>query len=362
VLLTKADGALLEAALAPTEESLGAGMAVGRMSRSSTLVVHRGAQRRFNRLGQESVNRGFDKSSSSLGQEIDSINPAHYLMEKLESYPGVLWPQSTDTVNSAEILTSLMALRARAAESGAILDQISGSSNVYAATLFDASQRTREISTAEMLRILSDRSAIVFDGRTRLEYFLGHIPGALSVAQKPGVPMAEYVSDVDEIGRVVADRTTPLVVYCNGPFCGKSKRLGGELLNAGFRNVRRYQLGTPVWRALVGPMEIETYGIRYIQDTDKSAVFIDARPRAMFMTGSLQNAKNMGLDDIFIAKEDGRLPMDDFNTRLVVFGQTGAEALRMATLLAHNGFNNVKFYAGAFSGLPAALRQVGTLR
>jgi hypothetical protein len=28
-----------------------------------------------------------------------------------------------------------------------------------------------------------------------------------------------------------------------GPFCGKSKRLAEELLEAGYTNVRRYQLG-----------------------------------------------------------------------------------------------------------------------
>jgi len=54
---------------------------------------------------------------------------------------------------------------------------------------------------------------------------------------------------VKEIERAVkGEKSTPIVLYCNGPFCHKSKRLSAELLEAGFTNVRRYQLGMPTWR------------------------------------------------------------------------------------------------------------------
>ena len=71
-------------------------------------------------------------------------------------------------------------------------------------------------------------------------------------------------------------------LYCNGPFCGKSKRLAEELTAAGYTNVRRYQLGAPVWRALVGVMQIEPDGIRYVREGDKTAVFFDARSAEEF--------------------------------------------------------------------------------
>src|ERR1700757_2630926 len=67
--------------------------------------------------------------------------------------------------------------------------------NVYQAILQESNQRTGEVSTDEMLRILSAHTATVFDGRTLLEYAIGHIPGALSCAPKPGTPMSLYVSD-----------------------------------------------------------------------------------------------------------------------------------------------------------------------
>ena len=128
---------------------------------------------------------------------------------------------------------------------------------VHQTTLMEADQKTAEVTTAELRQILADGTTFVFDSRPHLEYSISHIPGSLNVAIKPGVEMAQYVSDVAEIERVltaqgVEGKDAALVLYCNGPFCGVSKRLSGELLEAGFTNVRRYQLGIPTWRALVG--------------------------------------------------------------------------------------------------------------
>jgi len=126
--------------------------------------------------------------------------------------------------------------------------------SIYQATLGESGQRTVEVSTDQLRGILADMSAVVLDARPVREYALSHIPGTMNVAAKPGVPMSAYVSDVAEVGRLLeGKKQTPLVLYCNGPYCGKSKRLAEELLAAGYTNVRRYQLETSreaaCWRA-----------------------------------------------------------------------------------------------------------------
>lgn len=223
--------------------------------------------------------------------------------------------------------------------------------NVYWATLDEPNQSTAEVSTNELRQILSQGKAFVFDTRTQLEYAIGHIPGALNVAPKPGVAMSQYVSDAVKIGRIVQAATAPIILYCNGPFCGKSRRLGDELVSAGFTNVRRYQLGTPAWRALVGTMVIEPAGIRHVLEADHTAAFIDARSAEEYMRGSLPVARNVSLGEVVKAKDDGRLPMDDFNTRVVVFGGDGMQAQSMAEVLVQQGFNNVKYFDGHFGAL-----------
>jgi rhodanese-related sulfurtransferase len=235
--------------------------------------------------------------------------------------------------------------------------QVSGGVSIFQGTLLEQNQKTAEVSTDELRQILKDGSATVFDARPHLEYAISHIPGALNVAAKPGVPMSIYVSDVAEISRLVADRSAPLVLYCNGPFCGKSKRLGEELLEAGYTNVRRYQLGAPTWRALVGVMQIELDGVRYVRDADRTAVFVDARSADEFRAGTLPGARNIPAAEVVAAKDDGRLPIEDHNTRMIVFGATDEQARAAAAETAKNAFHNVSFFAGTLDDLMAGLAE-----
>ena len=238
--------------------------------------------------------------------------------------------------------------------------------NIFQATMGESGQRTAEVSTEQLKRILADQSAVVLDTRPFREFAISHIPGARNVAAKPGVPMSAYVSDVAEIGRLIeGKRETPLVLYCNGPYCGKSKRLAEDLLTAGYTNVRRYQLGIPVWRALGGLTEIEAEGLRHVVANDRTAVLIDAREVDVFRTGSLPNARSIprsgvleGKDvgEVKRAKDDGRLPMEDHNTRLIVIGREVTEARYVAEALAREAFHNVAYFRGRFEEAQAVLR------
>lgn len=227
---------------------------------------------------------------------------------------------------------------------------------VRAAILGDENPRTPELSTEELERLLASTSVVLLDTRPHLEWALGHIPGALNVAPKPGMAMSQYTSDVTEVGRLVGgDKTRPLVLYCNGPFCGKSKRVSEELLAAGYSNVRRYQLGAPVWRALGGVMVMELDGVRHVLKNDRTAVFIDAREPSEFTAGTLNGARNIprskvlsGKDvgEVKTAKDDGRLPMEDHNTRIIVFGRDAQQARAVAEAIAREAFHNVSYFEG----------------
>ena len=149
-----------------------------------------------------------------------------------------------------------------------------------------AADSTREISTEELARILVEKSATVLDTRPSREYAISHIPGAVNVAPKPGVLMSMYVSDVAEIGRLVrGNKAAPLVLYCNGLHCGKSKRLAGELLDAGHTDVRREQAGGPAGGAARGVCEMERGGSGHGRGHDGPARGLDARAPAGGVTG-----------------------------------------------------------------------------
>jgi len=174
-----------------------------------------------------------------------------------------------------------------------------------------------------------------------------------------------YVSDVEEVGRLVSgQKDRPLVLYCNGPYCGKSARLSEELLAAGHTNVRRYQLGIPVWRALGNVTAIEAEALGYVSANDRTAVsstLASLSPSRRSLAGArnlprsgVLEGKDVG--EVRRAKDDGRLPMEDHNTRVVVVGATSAEAWFVAEAIAREAFHNVAYFPGTFEAARAAVR------
>ena len=237
---------------------------------------------------------------------------------------------------------------------------------VFDTTLAEADQKTAEVSTRELRQIIKSGSAILLDARPPMEYAISHIPGALNVAQQPGRPAHLYISDVVEVGRLLGGaKDKALVLYCNGPFCGKTKRLGTELVGAGYTNVRRYQLGAPAWRTLASEaMQTELAALRYIA-RDKTAVWIDAREPAAFKAGTIPEARNIAASELRPgkdqgvmkqAKDDGRLPMNDHNTRIIVFGSNVNDVRAVADAIASEAFHNVSFVAETVEQVRQALR------
>jgi rhodanese-related sulfurtransferase len=214
-----------------------------------------------------------------------------------------------------------------------------------------------ELSTAELQRVLKDRSALVFDARPFAEYAVSHIPGAISVPGKPGLPAAQYTADAGEVTRRYPDRGQRIVLYCNGMYCGRSKRFGAELQKAGYLNLRRYQLGIPAWRALGGVTQVEKEALVSLVKADKTAVLVDARDTER-QEPRLPGARWIPLREASKAKDDGRLPMTDHNTRILVVGENGPGARAVAEAIVRDAFHNVSF----FDGTPAELRELAAER
>lgn len=217
------------------------------------------------------------------------------------------------------------------------------------ATLAEKNAKTPEVSTEQLRKILVDQSAVVLDTRTSAEFDAGHIPGAHNLAAGPD----SQVAAVEKI--VSGNKAGALVLYCNGPYCQASRRLGEQLAAAGFTNVHRYQLGIPVWRALGGPTAIELSGITRIFNVDKTAVYLDVRSSDDFAKGTLAGAHSVPVEDVISGKlKKIPLPEDDFNRRIVLFGE-GDQARKLADVLSKRPWHNVSYFPGTFQALSASL-------
>lgn len=228
---------------------------------------------------------------------------------------------------------------ARAAESPA-------PGNITQATLGEQNVPTPEITTDELEKILAEGSIPVLDVRSAREYAIGHIPGSINI----------YEKEAAEILKRYPVRSGALVLYCNGPFCGKSKRVSADLVKAGYTRIRRYQLGIPIWRALGRIVQTDLDGVRYIRDGDKTAVFVDARTREAVQKETISKAVNVRSGEADQANEpaDGRLPHFDKGTRVVVFADTAAEARTVAGEIAKKAYWNTSYFGGTANALKTA--------
>jgi rhodanese-related sulfurtransferase len=96
---------------------------------------------------------------------------------------------------------------------------------------------------------------------------------------------------------------------------------------------------------------------------DRTAVWLDTRSAADFQKGSLPGAKRIGVEitqggkdnaAMQQAKNDGTLPADDHNTRIVVFGNEAQTVRAVADAIAKEAFANVTFFAGSYADLATA--------
>ena len=209
-----------------------------------------------------------------------------------------------------------------------------------------------EVSTSEVFQALNSGAAVL-DVRSVKECAIAHIPGSVCM---PGLVRSDgtYGDHIEQIIVSYPDRAMPIVLYCNGPYCGKSKRTAQSLAEKGYTNVRRYQLGLPIWRALGNIVQTDLAGLAYILKDDRTAVFVDAREPAKFKAETIPGAVNVRPGETKVANEDGRLPHMDKGTRIVVFGDIAESTRAVATEVAEAAYWNSSYFGGTYDDIRRA--------
>jgi rhodanese-related sulfurtransferase len=103
-----------------------------------------------------------------------------------------------------------------------------------------ASGESLWVGTGFMKILLNDRERVaqVIDARPLVKYLEGTIPGALSL------PWPEWDQ---RRGLLPADQGTPLIFFCGGVKCDLSHKAAAKARELGYRDVRVYAEGWPVW-------------------------------------------------------------------------------------------------------------------
>ena len=200
-----------------------------------------------------------------------------------------------------------------------------------------------EVTTEELKQIFIEGKIPVIDVRPEKEYEVSHVPGSDNI----------FETEIDRMTEVCA-KSGGIVLYCNGPYCGKTNRVSANLSKNGCVNIKRYQEGMPLWRAFGNTAETTLDGFKYVFSSDKTAFFIDARSKDEFNSGSMPGANNLQADEIDAANDDGRLPYSDHGTRVIVFGKTIEQARQLAEALARRAYWNGSYLAVTYEELKQA--------
>lgn len=112
--------------------------------------------------------------------------------------------------------------------------------------------------TADQVKKMLDSGVPVIDARVANEYAESHIKGAKNVPYKEKSAKAadfDPAQDSFDLAKVPADKSAPVVFYCNAGECWKSYKASAVAIKAGYTKVNWFRGGIPEWKAKGLPVE-----------------------------------------------------------------------------------------------------------
>ena len=179
--------------------------------------------------------------------------------------------------------------------------------------------------------------ALLIDARPNPKYLAGTIPSSLNI---PNNQIDTYIGQLDKVAK-----DKEIIVFCGGWECEKSPIVAAYLREKGFTNVKLYQAGEPEWISK-NYSEIGLLAAEAIFKNN-SALFMDARPYAKYMAGTIPGALYMSDEEV--DKLGGRLPANK-TTPIVTFceGYLCVKSHNLAKKLQEFGYQNISVYAGGY--------------
>lgn len=114
------------------------------------------------------------------------------------------------------------------------------------------------VVSAEKVKELQAKGAVVVDTRVANEYAEAHIKGAISVPYKEkSAKSVDFDASQDkfDIAKLPADKNAPIVMYCNAGECWKSYKASKVAVGEGYKKIYWFRGGFPEWKAKGFPTE-----------------------------------------------------------------------------------------------------------
>jgi rhodanese-related sulfurtransferase len=115
-----------------------------------------------------------------------------------------------------------------------------------------------KLVSAPEVRKMAEAGHLIIDTRTKSEFAESHIKSARSITyHEKSAKRADFDATQDrfDLTKLPADKSNPVVFYCNAGECWKSFKASKVAIDAGFKNVYWFRGGFPEWRASGLPVE-----------------------------------------------------------------------------------------------------------
>ncbi len=197
-----------------------------------------------------------------------------------------------------------------------------------------------QLSLADVEALLAkkpqDGNYLLVDSRPDIKFFADHLPWAKSI---PWQEMKERLNELP------ANKGTKLVFYCGGVKCDLSTKAAALAVEQGYTDVAVFAGGMPAWiEAGKSPWVATGYIKMILNDPERIALLVDARPAIKYNEGTLPGALNIPFQEW--DKRKGMLP-NDKNMQLVFFcgGLKCDLSFKSADKAREMGYTDVRVYA-----------------
>lgn len=189
-------------------------------------------------------------------------------------------------------------------------------------------------------RMDSDKSLLVINPLSDLEFNEGHIPGSINI------PFHELATS----DRLPADKDVPMVTYCLGPKCVFYKKAAKLLADMGYTNVSTFKAGIPGWVKAGLPLEqsnampktkIPTVGVDDLNAKLGQVTIVDVRPESLYAMGWIAGSVKIPLGKLSAGY--AQVPQ---GKPVIVVDHAGKQVLTASRFLSTKGYSDVKRLQG----------------
>lgn len=114
------------------------------------------------------------------------------------------------------------------------------------------------VVTAEEAKAMMESGVLMVDTRVANEYVEQHIKGAVSVPYKEKSEKSvtfDAKQDSFDLSKLPADKSAPVIFYCNAGECWKSYKSSVVALREGYKKIHWLRGGIPEWKGKGFPVE-----------------------------------------------------------------------------------------------------------